>query len=100
ENDAPRNATPRPRPGAARNDENLLVPGLALGVLQCHDRVVDTTSVASLPPDRRFDKGRRIGRWHYQWAVIHDFLARLVGPEVIEDILHPVAFKVPVAKEA
>src|SRR5207247_573530 len=96
----PRNAKARALLGDARNDENLIVSGLALGVLKFHNRVVDTPSVASLPPDRRFDKGRRIVRWHYQWAVIHDFLARLVGPEVIEDILHPVAFKVPVAKES
>ena len=100
EDDLPRNAKARALLGDARNDENLIVSGLALGVLKFHNRVVDTPSVASLPPDRRFDKGRRIVRWHYQWAVIHDFLARLVGPEVIEDILHPVAFKVPVAKES
>jgi hypothetical protein len=74
--------------------------GLTLGVLKFHNRVADAPSVASLPADRRFDKARRIVRWHYQWAVIHDFLARLVGPEVIEDILHPVSFKVPVAQES
>jgi hypothetical protein len=39
-------------------------------------------------------------RWHYQWAVIHDFLARLVGTEVIEDILHPVSFKVPAGQSS
>src|SRR5437667_172630 len=86
EDDLPRNAKARALLGDARNDENLIVSGLALGVLKFHNRVVDTPSVASLPPDRRFDKGRRIVRWHYQWAVIHDFLARLVGPEVTEDL--------------
>jgi hypothetical protein len=93
--DLPRNVKGRALLGDARNDENLIISGLALGVLKYHNRVVDTPALAGLPPVRRFDEARSIVRWHYQWAVIHDFLARLVGTEVIEDILHPVSFKVP-----
>src|SRR6266545_225547 len=52
ENDLPRNAKARALLGDARNDENLIVSGLALGVLKFHNRVVDTPSVASLPPER------------------------------------------------
>jgi hypothetical protein len=26
-------------------------------------------------------------RWHYHWLVIHDFLARTVGPALVDDIL-------------
>src|SRR5712692_8066601 len=86
--DLPRNVKGRALLGDARNDENLIISGLTLGVLKYHNRVVDTPPLAGLAPVRRFDEARRIVRWHYQWAVIHDFLARLVGTEVIEDILH------------
>src|SRR5437773_3287343 len=48
EDDLPRNAKARALLGDARNDENLIVSGLALGVLKFHNRVVDTPSVASL----------------------------------------------------
>ncbi len=73
---------------------------LALGFLKYHNKVVETPSVAELPPERRFDEARRIVRWHYQWAVVHDFLARLVGNDVIDDVLRPVSFKVPAGRGA
>lgn len=101
EEDLPRNANGRALLGDARNDENLIVSQLALGFLKYHNRVVDTPALEKLPDGERFDEGRRIVRWHYQWAVIHDFLARLLGKEVIEDILRADAFKVtaePAAK--
>ncbi len=95
EEDLPRNAKGRALLGDARNDENLIISQLTLGILKYHNRVLDAPAVARLPEDRRFDEGRRIVRWHYQWAVIHDFLARLVGQEVIENILRVDTFKVP-----
>jgi len=95
EDDLPRNVKGRALLGDARNDENLIVSQLALGVIKYHNKVVDAPPFTGVSAERRFDEGRRIVRWHYQWAVIHDFLTRLVGNEVIEDILHPVSFKVP-----
>jgi len=95
EDDLPRNAKGRALLGDARNDENLIVSQLSLGVLRYHNKVVERPSVFELPSERRFDEGRRIVRWHYQWAVVHDFLARLVGNDVIDDVLRPVSFKVP-----
>ena len=100
EDDLPRNAKGRALLGDARNDENLIVSQLALGFLKYHNRVVETPPVAELPPERRIDEGRRIVRWHYQWAVVHDFLARLVGNDVIDDVLRPVSFKVPAGSGA
>ena len=32
-------------------------------------------------------------RWHYQWVVIHDYLRRLVGDDVIDDILKPEHYR-------
>jgi hypothetical protein len=30
-----------------------------------------------------FETARRLARWHYQWAVIHDFLPRFVGEGLV-----------------
>src|SRR3989454_582767 len=93
EDDLPRNANGRAFLGDGRNDENLIVSQLTLGFLKYHNRVVD--AIAHVPEDTRFDEARRIVRWHFQWAVIHDFLVRLVGREVIRDILRPETFAIP-----
>src|SRR5881396_3106213 len=93
EDDLPRNANGRAFLGDSRNDENLIVSQLTLGFLKYHNRVVE--ALAHVPEDMRFDEARRIVRWHFQWAVIHDFLVRLVGREVIRDILRPDTFAIP-----
>src|SRR5437899_9104037 len=93
EDDIPRNANGRAFLGDSRNDENLIVSQLTLGFLKYHNRVVD--AVAHVPEDMRFDEARRIVRWHFQWTVIHDLLVRLVGREVIRDILRPDTFAIP-----
>ena len=38
-------------------------------------------------PDQLFADARRTVTWHYQWIVVHDFLARLVGPDVLGEVL-------------
>ena len=37
-------------------------------------------------------------RWHYQWIVVHDYLRRLVGKAVIDDILKPDTYATPSGK--
>ena len=49
--------------GAPRNDENLIVSGLALGALKYHNRVVDALP-SDVPKDERFREANRIVRWH------------------------------------
>ena len=34
-----------------------------------------------------FEKAREIVTWHYQWVVIYDFLPKLVGQTVVDDIM-------------
>src|SRR5438552_18630558 len=75
EDDLPRNANGRAFLEDGRNDENLIVSELTLGCLKYHNRVVN--AIAHVPQDMQFDEARRIVRWHFQWAVIHDFLVRL-----------------------
>jgi hypothetical protein len=84
-----------------RNDENLLVAQTHLALLKFHNRVIDSlpqgaedkdpTAVFSKAEEdskaSAFHRASRLVRWHYQWIVLHDFLPRLVDPEVLADVL-------------
>jgi hypothetical protein len=66
--------------GDPRNDENLIVAQLHVAFLRAHNALVDG--------GRSFDEARALLRQHYQWVVVHDFLARrITGPSVVQDIL-------------
>ncbi len=36
----------------------------------------------SVPQRELFERAQREARWHYQWVVVHDYLRRIVGPEL------------------
>jgi hypothetical protein len=66
-----------------RNDENLIVLQFHKAVAKFHNRIVDYARSQGTRPEWVFETARRLTRWHYQWAVIHDFLPRFVGTELI-----------------
>ena len=91
EDDLPRNSAEALEPrraliGDPRNDENVIVSQVHLAFLKFHNRVVESLR-DNFPADRLFDEARQVVRWHYQWMVIDDFLRRLVGEDVVKDIL-------------
>jgi Animal haem peroxidase len=101
EDDLPRNkltndsdGDPRGRAliGDPRNDENIIVSQLHLTFMKFHNRVVTRVKEEhpGLSGDALFEEAQRIVRWHYQWVVVKDFLPRIVGIEVVENILNPV----------
>lgn len=97
--DLPRLAPPEARAliGDPRNDENLIVSQLQSVMLRFHNEVVDRVRAEGLPADDVFKESQRLVRWHYQWVVVHDLLrGRIVGPEIVDDILH--RDRVPVSK--
>lgn len=65
--------------GDPRNDENIIVAQTHLAFLYFHNTVVDREGVS-------FEEARRLVRWHYQWIVLNDFLARLTDPAVLDDV--------------
>jgi hypothetical protein len=74
--------------GDPRNDENLLVSQLHCTMLRFHNKVMETVAQTSpLTGDNLFKEVQRLVRWHYQWLVVHDFLPRIVGDAVVQDIL-------------
>ena len=90
EDDLPRNSQNTALIGDPRNDENIFVSQLQLTMLKFHNKVMDL--VATGPGLRRgsetgFEASQRIVRWHYQWLVVHDFLRRVVGDEMLGGVL-------------
>lgn len=66
--------------GDKRNDENIIVSQLQLTFLKFHNEVMGQTG--------NFDEAQRLVRWHYQWVVVHDWLKRLCGAKVVDNILY------------
>jgi len=82
--DAASDGTRRAIIGDPRNDENVIVSQFH-GILQrFHNRMVDilTAGDANVP----FDDIQLEVRRHYQWAVLHDFLPKVVDKDVLDAI--------------
>jgi hypothetical protein len=79
----PRSATPEidreALIGDARNDENLIVSQLHVAFLRAHNALVSR--------GLNFNEARKTLVQHYQWLIIHDFLKRIAGPELVNEIL-------------
>jgi hypothetical protein len=83
----------------ARNDENLIVIQFHKAVAKFHNRIVDYAREQGIRREWVFVTARRLTRWHYQWAVIHDFVPRFVGDELVGPngtVYREVAGKPPV----
>jgi hypothetical protein len=66
-----------------RNDENLIIVQLHKAVARFHNRIVDHVRAQGMRREWVFETARRLTRWHYQWAVVHDFLPRFVGDDLV-----------------
>ncbi len=78
-----------------RNDENLIVAQLHLAFLKFHNQVLkslespsdEIIAIYGNPSNHEFEIARKIVIWHYQWIIIHDFLNKILDPEVLKDVL-------------
>jgi Animal haem peroxidase len=84
--DLPRNPDMTAIIADPRNDENLIVAGLHAAFLLAHNRTVDLHREKHLPGDP-WAASRRTIALHWQWIVVNEFLPRIVGRELVEDIL-------------
>ncbi|MCW3061193.1 MAG: heme peroxidase family protein [Capsulimonas sp.] len=90
--DVPRNTPEEGAPkraliGDPRNDENVIVSQLQATLLRFHNSVADTLARRRggvLPP---FEDVQREVRFHYQWAVLHDFLPTIIGKDTVQQLL-------------
>jgi hypothetical protein len=71
--------------GDKRNDENVIVSQLQGVFLRFHNFLAGTLLAKS--QDTPFEDIQRLVRWHYQWIVLHDFLPRVAGLDVVHSVL-------------
>lgn len=87
--------------GDPRNDENLIIVQFQHAMIRFHNAVVDLLLAAAFAGDI-FAEAKRIVTHHYQWAVVHDFLARVCGVAAVTNAMATVsapvgsAFRMPV----
>jgi hypothetical protein len=84
----PRNDLGRALIGDPRNDENVIVSQLQATFLRFHNRMADVRKATT--PDNFADVQREV-RWHYQWAVLNDFLPTIIGEQLLHSILPHLA---------
>jgi hypothetical protein len=85
--DLPRNAQGRALLGDPRNDVHFIISQLTFGMLRFHNAIVDHLRQKSVPDTELFAEAQRLARWHYQWIVMEDYLPRLVGEDVLRQVL-------------
>jgi hypothetical protein len=85
--DLPRNAEGIALIGDPRNDTHLFVSQLHVAMLKLHNLLVDRLREDGVGEDQLFDEARRSATWHYQWIVLRDFLPRLIGDSLTDELL-------------
>lgn len=78
--DLPRDPAGAAYVGDPRNDENLLVAQMHIAFIKLHNRFMTV-------PGTTFADAQRTTRWHYQWVIVNDFLPRIVGSEIVNQVL-------------
>ncbi|MEO0911859.1 MAG: peroxidase family protein, partial [Pseudomonadota bacterium] len=72
--------------GDPRNDENRVVSQVQLAMIRFHNRLCDDLAGDHAGGDL-YEEAHRLTTWHYQWAVVHDFLTSICGEAVVQDVL-------------
>jgi hypothetical protein len=87
--DVPRQSDGKAIIGDPRNDENLIICQLHVAFMKFHNALVDyVRAQRRRGVDTVFQEAQRLCRWHYQWMVVHDFLPRVVGQNIVDAILN------------
>lgn len=72
-----------------RNDENLAVGQMHAAWMRFHNRIATELEKAepTASPSELFSRARALTTRHYQWIVLHDFLARVCDKGVHKEIV-------------
>jgi Animal haem peroxidase len=85
--DLPRNPEGIALVGDPRNDSHLFMAQLHVAMLKMHNCLVDHLRADGVAEREVFDRARGGTSWHYQWAVVHDYLPTLVGSELVDEVI-------------
>lgn len=71
-----------------RTDQNTMVAGLHCAFILFHNRAVDHVRQEQglVDPPQIFAEARRLTTWHYHWLILNEFLPKLIGPALVNDI--------------
>ncbi|MBV7329414.1 peroxidase [Chloroflexi bacterium TSY] len=73
--------------GDPRNDENIIVSQIQLTFIKFHNCVMQALEAKNPQGgEKNYQEAQRIVRWHYQWVVINDFLRRIVGDVMLDNV--------------
>jgi Animal haem peroxidase len=70
-----------------RNDENLAVAQTQIALMKFHNKVVDGLTSIMHPGGCLFDCARMQVIRHFQWIILHDFLPKIVDPDVLDCVV-------------
>jgi hypothetical protein len=84
--DVPRNSEGIAIVGDPRNDSHMLMSQMHLAMLKVHNAFVDDARRQGVAEADVFTSAMRETRWHYQWAVIHEFLPSLVDESLVDEV--------------
>jgi len=84
--DVPRTSDGRAIIPDPRNDQHLIIVQLHLAFMKFHNALVDQVRARGAAPATVFEAARQLARWHYQWIVIHDYLPRIIGQPLVDQI--------------
>ena len=73
--------------GDPRNDSHMLISQLHLAMQRVHNAFVTKARRAGVPDSALFEQAQRETRWHYQWIVVHEFLAAVIGDALAADLV-------------
>ena len=85
--DVQRNAQGMAVIGDPRNDSHMLMAQMHLALQHAHNAFADEARKAGVPEHGAFDAAVRELRWHYQAAILREFLPSLVGESVVDDVM-------------
>ena len=85
--DLPRNQEGFALIGDPRNDVHTFMNQMQVAFIRAHNLLVDRLRSDGCAESEVFNEARRALSWHYQWAIVNDFLPGLVGPEIVDQVL-------------
>jgi Animal haem peroxidase len=85
--DVPRNQEGTAIIADPRNDSYVVLSQMQLAFIRAHNAFVDLVRAEGTPEAAVFDAAARELRWHYQTAILREFLPRLIGPDLVAALL-------------
>jgi hypothetical protein len=85
--DVPRNSEGMALLGDPTNDVHVFISQLHLAMLRFHNCAVDHLRAKGVPESELLERARQMLSWMYQWVIVNDYLRRLAGGDLVDEVL-------------